>query len=190
MPTYGMTEAASQITTLLTHELRFKRESVGLSLSGIEIKIIDGENQSQELATGTIGQILVKGANVMGGYLNHPQNCEWFATGDLGYLDSDRYLYVISGGENIYPSQIEAILLQHPAIAEVCVIGLEEQEWGAIVAAVIVLNESSHISLTEVRAFCTEKGLSRYKLPKAIYVVEHLPKSASGKILRQELKQK
>jgi O-succinylbenzoic acid--CoA ligase len=203
MPTYGMTETASQITTLLPHEVISKRGSSGLPLWGIQIKIVDRQNIEQELETGAIGQILVRGANVMGGYLHNSANHEWLPTGDLGYLDSDRYLYVvnrrhdliISGGENIYPREIEAILEQHPAITEVCVIGIADQEWGEIVAAAIVLKPSPNIatsdqyqiSLTTIRSFCEEKGLSRYKLPKAIYFVDDLPKSASGKILRQAL---
>lgn len=201
MPTYGMTETASQITTLLPTELNFKIGSVGLPLWGIEIKIVDLQNIKQELPTGAIGQILVRGANVMAGYLNstgnHSSNQEWFPTGDLGYLDSDRYFYVVnrrhdlivSGGENIYPSEVEAVLCQHPAIAEVCVIGIADQEWGAIVAAAIVLKRSQdyQLSLHAIRSFCEQKGLSRYKLPKAVYFVDDLPKSASGKILRQAL---
>lgn len=199
MPTYGMTETASQITTLLPQELSFKRESVGLPLSGMQVKVADVQNLERELPTGAIGQILVKGANVTNGYLRHPQNCEWFATGDLGYVDGDRYLYIInrrddlivSGGENIYPSEVEAILCQHHAIAEVCVVGLEDQQWGAIVAAAIVLNKlhDHQLSLAAIRSFCEEKGLSRYKLPKSIYFVDNLPKSVSGKVLRQALKQ-
>ncbi len=202
MPTYGMTETASQITTLLPQELNSKRGSVGLPLAGMQVKIVDSQNLEQEVETGAIGQILVKGANVMDGYLHHPANnspnCEWLPTGDLGYLDRDRYLYVvnrrddliISGGENIYPSEIEAILCQHPAIAEVCVIGLEDHDWGAIVAAAIVLNKSQYhqLSLDAIRSFCEEQGLSRYKLPKAISLLDDLPKSASGKVLRQALK--
>jgi O-succinylbenzoic acid--CoA ligase len=93
---------------------------------------------------------------------------------------------IISGGENIYPTEIEAILLTHPAIAEVGIVGLGDREWGEIVVAVIVAE--SRLSLVEIRSFCEQKSLARYKLPKSIYIWESLPKTASGKLLRQEIR--
>ncbi|PZO39239.1 MAG: o-succinylbenzoate--CoA ligase [Pseudanabaena frigida] len=198
MPTYGMTETASQITTLLPHEIPLKQGSSGLPLFGNRLRIVDLHDTEQELPTGAIGQILVQGASVMGGYLKQLENKavkdRWLYTGDLGYLDRDGYLYVvsrrsdliISGGENIYPTEIEAILLAHPAIAEVCVVGLGDREWGEIIVAVIVSN--TELSLVEIRDFCEQKSLARYKFPKSIYIWESLPKTASGKLLRQEIR--
>ncbi|MCY7331558.1 MAG: o-succinylbenzoate--CoA ligase [Pseudanabaena sp. CAN_BIN31] len=198
MPTYGMTETASQITTLLSHEVNIKKSSSGLPLFGNRLRIVDLDNSSQEMPIGAIGQIVVQGACVMGGYLHqfeqNPIKDGWLHTSDLGYLDRDGYLYVvsrradliISGGENIYPSEIEGVLLSHPAIAEACVIGIGDREWGEVVAAVIVAN--TELSLTEIRSFCEQKSLARYKLPKAIYIWESLPKTASGKLLRQEIR--
>ncbi len=198
MPTYGMTETASQITTLLPHQVNIKQGSSGLPLFGNRLRIVDLDNSSQELPIGAIGQILVQGAIVMGGYLHqsehHPIEDGWLHTGDLGYLDRDGYLYVvsrradliISGGENIYPSEIEGVLLSHPAIAEVCVIGIGDREWGEVVVAVIVTDID--LSLTEIRNFCEQKSLARYKLPKTIHIWESLPKTASGKLLRQEIR--
>jgi O-succinylbenzoic acid--CoA ligase len=198
MPTYGMTETASQITTLLPHEVNIKQGSSGLPLFGNRLRIVDLDNSSQEMPIGAIGQIVVQGACVMGGYLHqseqNPIEDGWLHTGDLGYLDRDGYLYVvsrradliISGGENIYPSEIEGVLLSHPAIAEACVIGIGDREWGEVVAVVIVTNTG--LSLTEVRNFCEQKSLARYKLPKALYIWESLPKTASGKLLRQEIR--
>jgi len=196
MPTYGMTETASQITTLLPHEVAMKRGSSGLPLFGNHLRIVD--DSTQDLAVGAIGQILVQGASVMSGYLHQYASNSiqdgWLHTGDLGYLDRDGYLYVvsrrsdliISGGENIYPTEIEAILLAHPAIAEVCVVGIGDREWGEIVVAVIVTE--AQLSLAEIRDFCEQKSLARYKLPKSIYIWESLPKTASGKLLRQEIR--
>ena len=196
MPTYGMTETASQITTLLPHEVAIKRGSSGLPLFGNRLRIVD-EHQ-RDLEVGAIGQILVQGSSVMSGYLHHADDKTirdgWFYTGDLGYLDRNGYLYVvsrrsdliISGGENIYPTEIESILLAHPAIAEVCVVGVSDREWGEIVVAVIVAK--AQLSLAEIRGFCEQKSLARYKLPKAIYIWESLPKTASGKLLRQEIR--
>ncbi len=195
MPTYGMTETASQITTLLPHQVPIKQGSSGLPLFGNRLRIVD--DHLQDLEVGAIGQILVQGANVMHGYLhqfeNAPIQAGWLHTGDLGYCDRAGYLYVvsrrsdliISGGENIYPTEIEAILLAHPHINEACIVGVSDREWGQIVAAVIVTK--TQLSLPEIRSFCEQKSLARFKLPKLIYIWESLPKTASGKLLRQEI---
>ncbi len=196
MPTYGMTETASQITTLSLCEVAINQGSSGLPLFGNQLRIVD--DYQQDLAIDAIGQILVQGLSVMSGYLNQSDDKTiqdgWFHTGDLGYLDREGYLYVvsrrsdliISGGENIYPTEIEAILLTHPAIAEACVVGVSDREWGEIVATVIVTE--SQLSLAEIRDFCSQKSLARYKLPKSIYIWGSLPKTASGKLLRQEIR--
>jgi O-succinylbenzoic acid--CoA ligase len=198
MPTYGMTETASQITTLAADEVKLKQGSSGLPLFGNQIRIVAEDHTDLELPATAIGQIMVRGASVMNGYLNQPVSGllqdGWLYTGDLGYCDSDGYLYVVSrrsdlivsGGENIYPSEIESILLEHPAILEVCVVGISDREWGESVAAVIVTKVE--ISLTEIRNFCEQKSLSRYKLPKSIHIWDALPKSASGKLLRQNIR--
>jgi O-succinylbenzoic acid--CoA ligase len=191
-----MTETASQITTLAAHKVKFKQGSSGLPLFGNQIRIVAEDHT--ELPDGAIGQILVRGASVMTGYLNYPESKSiqdgWLHTGDLGYCDRNGYLYVvsrrsdliISGGENIYPSEIESILLEHSAIIEACVVGISDREWGESVAAVIVTEVE--ISLAEVRNFCEQKSLSRYKLPKSIHIWDSLPKSASGKLLRQNIR--
>ncbi len=194
MPTYGMTETASQITTLPPHQVACKQGSSGLPLFGNRLRIVD--DAMQELASGEIGQIFVQSASMTKGYLHTHIEVEdgWMHTGDLGYLDHDGYLYVvsrradliISGGENIYPIEIETILLKHPAIAEVCVVGIGDREWGEVVAVVIV--SESRLSLKDIREFCEQNSLARYKLPKAIYLWESLPKSASGKVLRQDIR--
>ena len=197
MPTYGMTETASQITTLLPHELLTKRGSSGLPLFGHKLRIVDLEDSTKAIPIGEVGQILVQGATVMSGYLHQESDSiqdDWFHTGDLGYLDRAGYLYVvsrrsdliISGGENIYPTEIESILLTHSEIMEACVVGIGDREWGEIVAAVIVTK--AQLSLAEVRNFCEQKSLARYKLPKVIFIWDSLPKTASGKLLRQEIR--
>ncbi len=199
MPTYGLTEAASQVTTLLPQALQRKLNSSGQPLSCDRLRIVD--NQERDLATGEIGQILIQGTNVMKGYVNHCQTAVksgWLYTGDLGYLDPEGYLYIvnrrndliISGGENIYPSEIEAILFRHPQIHDVCVIGIDDPEWGQIVGAIVQKNQDQNqkaIALTEIQEFCLEHHLARYKLPKALYLVDHLPRTITGKLLRQEV---
>ncbi len=217
-PTYGMTEASSQITTLLPHELALKFGSSGRPLPCNEVKICQGElNKPEDFSENTssfpnlfanpltIGEIYIRGGNVFTGYLlNHNSEIlthdseshsqTWFATGDMGYLDQDGYLYVlnrrhdliISGGENIYPIDIETILLRHPAITEACVIGVDHHEWGQQVVAIIVATEP--LTMTKIQEFCVSQGLGRYKLPKQLIQWDNLPKTATGKLSRQILK--
>jgi len=192
-----MTETASQFATLLPHEVNSKSGSSGRPLSGNQLQIVDCEDHTQEVKIGEIGQILVKGKSVMSGYLHSQADVnvhDWLHTGDLGYLDEGGYLYVvsrrsdliISGGENIYPAEIEAILSTHPAIADICVVGLEDLEWGEQVVAIAVTK--SLITLAELRLFCEQKSLARYKLPKHLFIWDVLPRNVSGKLLRQEMR--
>ena len=191
--TYGLTEATSQVATLSTEDIPSKIGSSGQVLSCNQVRIISLENDRVEVEIGAIGQILIKGDNLMKGYLNYP-NLEdnWFNTGDIGYLDNAGYLYVlnrrhdliISGGENIYPPEIESVLLKHPHIQDACIVGITDQEWGEIVAAVLQVSDRS-INLDSVREFCIGEGLARYKLPKRIYIVDSMPTTASGKVSRQ-----
>jgi len=186
-PTYGMTEAASQIATLNPAELSAKPNSVGKPLACNTLKIL-GEN-AKELNPMEVGEIIVCGKNI---YLGE---AEWLHTGDLGYLDAEHYLYIlqrrtdliISGGENIYPSQIEALLINHPAISEVCVVGKSDPIWGQSVAVVFVSDRL--LTLEEIQNFCLAQGLAKYKLPKYVDQISELPKTASGKIQRQLVKE-
>jgi O-succinylbenzoic acid--CoA ligase len=224
-PTYGLTEAASQVTTLTPAEAKYKFGSSGRSLLCNQIRIVaidsirNSETLSdptQALPAGEIGQILVHGANVMPGYLiggdREAQNSQvlvsneginssanWFPTGDLGYLDAAGFLYVVnrrhdlivSGGENIYPAEIEAILAQHSQMKEFCVIGTDCPDWGQKVTVVIAVSSQNFINTTleQIREFCQQHNLARYKLPKAIAIVADLPRTASGKIDRQKLRE-
>jgi o-succinylbenzoate---CoA ligase len=188
-PTYGMTEAASQIATLHPSELISKPSSVGKPLTCNTIKILtkDSKENGKELGIEEIeeiGEVIVQGKNI---YLGEEK---WLHTGDLGYLDSENYLYIlqrrtdliISGGENIYPSQIEKILLDRPDVIEVCVVGKPDPIWGQSVAVVIVSDRP--LTLIDIQHFCLAQGLAKYKLPKYIHQVAELPKTASGKIQR------
>jgi o-succinylbenzoate---CoA ligase len=193
MPSYGLTETASQVSTLLTKDIPFKIGSSGRALSCNQVRIVSLENDQIEIEIGAIGQILIKGDNVMKGYL-HQANLEenYLNTGDVGYLDRSNYLYVlnrrsdliISGGENIYPVEIESILIKHPNIQDVCVIGIADKEWGQIVVAVIKLVKLE-INLEEVREFCLSAGLSKYKLPRKLCFVDVMPTTANGKVSRE-----
>jgi o-succinylbenzoate---CoA ligase len=198
MPTYGLTEAASQVTTLLPQDLERKPGSSGQPLLCDRIQIVAIEGACTEVAVGEVGQILVQGANVMKGYINHSPDViqdGWLYTGDLGYVDSEGFLYVInrrsdliiSGGENIYPTEIETILCQYPDILEVCIIGTEDPEWGQVVTAVAIATQP--ITLDQVQTFCLSHHLARYKLPRILYIVESLSRTANGKLSRQKVRE-
>ncbi len=194
--TYGMTETCSQIVTLAPEDATRKLGSAGKPLLPCEIKISDVDGNVA--VNGVPGEIAVKGPNVTPGYL-HGRAVEsfrdgWFYTGDIGYIDEEGYLFVmdrrsdliISGGENIYPAEIESVLSEHPSIKEAGVIGISDDKWGAVPAAVIVTDPESDLQLTEIIEFCKAR-LARYKIPKRIVIVKELPRNASNKLVRKEL---
>lgn len=198
LPTYGLTEAASQVATFSPEDLSNPSmqllSSSGRALGCNQIKIVslDSEGDRLEVEVGAIGQIWIKGENVMRGYLHQPNSENWFNTGDIGYLDSDGYLYVlnrrrdliVSGGENIYPREIESVLLKHPHIQDACVVGIDDSEWGQIVVAVVKASKRD-ISLMEVKEFCLRAGLSSYRLPQKLYIIDAIPLTAHGKVSYQ-----
>ncbi|MEN8172933.1 MAG: o-succinylbenzoate--CoA ligase [Chloroflexota bacterium] len=196
--TYGLTEAASQVATSTLENVAQKFGSAGkpLNFTQVQIETSDGE----VLPAGEIGEIVVSGPTVMGGYYQNSEATEAvldddrLRTGDIGYLDSDGDLWVlqrrsdliISGGENIYPSEVESVLMRHPAIKEACVIGLEHPEWGQQVAAAIVFYQGKTISTESIQQHC-RKSLAGYKIPRIIQFLDHFPRTASGKIVRNRL---
>jgi len=194
--TYGLTEAASQVATAAPHDARLKPGSVGRPLMWTQIRVVD--DQGTPLPPGETGEIQVKGPTVMAGYDGEPEATRrvlqdgWLATGDLGYLDADGDLWVvqrrsdliISGGENVYPSEVEAVLRQHPDVAQACVVGLADAEWGQRVAAAIVPRPGTMPASQDLIQFCRQH-LGGYKVPKIIRIVHALPQTAAGKILRR-----
>jgi o-succinylbenzoate---CoA ligase len=183
--TYGLTETASQVVTLAPEDAIRKVGSAGKPLMGSQIRIeADGE-------------ICVRGPTVSPGYLHQAPRPtgDWLRTGDLGYLDAEGYLYVldrrddliVSGGENVYPSEVEAALLAHPAVAEAGVVGLPDPEWGRTVAAVVKLEDGQTASPDELIAFCRQR-LAAYKVPRRVAFKASLPRNAAGKLLRRELR--
>ncbi len=187
-PTYGLTEAASQVTTLPPEEVARRPGSSGRPLLPIEVRVDAGE-------------ILVRGPMVMIGYADRPEETAnalrdgWLRTGDLGRLDDEGYLYVldrredliVSGGENVYPLEVETVLLQHPAVADAGVISMPDVEWGQAVIAAVVPRSGTRVDEAALRAFCAER-LARYKVPRRIWTVEELPRTPGGKLLRRELR--
>ncbi|MEC1528636.1 o-succinylbenzoate--CoA ligase [Bacillus spizizenii] len=193
---YGMTETCSQIVTLSPEFSMEKLGSAGKPLFSCEIKI---ERDGQACEPFEHGEILVKGPNVMKSYFNRESANEssfqngWLKTGDLGYLDSEGFLYVldrrsdliISGGENIYPAEVESVLLSHPAVAEAGVSGAEDKKWGKVPQAYLVLHKP--VSAEELTAYCKER-LAKYKIPAKFFVLDSLPRNASNKLMRNQLK--
>lgn len=196
--TYGLTEAASQVATALPEDWVVCPGTVGRALVFNEIRIVD---ESGEIAApGEIGEIQVQGPTVMPGYLADAEasgaalDGVWLRTGDLGYLDDTGYLTVVqrrtdlivSGGENVYPAEVEAVLLGHPAVAAACVVGLPNPEWGQLVAAAIVLKASAGSTEDEMNIYCRMR-LAGYKVPRRWRFLEALPLTATGKVQRQEV---
>ncbi|WML59372.1 o-succinylbenzoate--CoA ligase [Neobacillus sp. PS2-9] len=198
--TYGMTESSSQIVTLSPEYSLTKLGSAGKPLfpAQLQIRLEDG----RKAEAGEVGEIVVKGPNVTPGYLNRPDATEekvrngWFYTGDIGYQDEEGFLFVIdrrsdliiSGGENIYPAEIESVLLAHSDVAEVGVTGVEEMKWGQVPVAFIVCREGRKVEVDDLKQFCLQH-LAKYKVPKAFYFTESLPRNAAKKLLRRNLRE-
>ncbi|MDM5156993.1 o-succinylbenzoate--CoA ligase [Bacillus sp. DX1.1] len=195
--TYGMTETSSQICTLAADYMLTKVGSAGKPLFLCQLRI---ENGGEVAPSHVEGEIVVKGPNVTSGYFKREEATRetvrdgWLHTGDLGYLDEEGFLYVldrrsdliISGGENIYPAQIEEALLAHSKVVEAGVVGKADEKWGQVPVAFIV--KADHVTEEELIRFCEEK-LARYKVPKEIHFLSELPRNASKKLLRRELRQ-
>jgi O-succinylbenzoic acid--CoA ligase len=190
--TYGLTEAASQVATLPPEEFPRRPGSAGKPLLPVEVRVA--------AAPGEVGEILVRGPVVMKEYAGHPEETAralrhgWLHTGDLGYLDAEGYLFVverrddliISGGENIYPTEVEQVLREHPAIADAGVVGLADREWGQVVGAAVRLRPGARLTEPDLQAFCEDR-LAGFKVPKHIWFVDDLPRSAGGKLIRRAL---
>jgi long-chain acyl-CoA synthetase len=195
---YGMTESASAVT--YNHYYRHLAGSVGETVPGVEVEIRDAEGI--KLVRGAEGEICINGPNIMQGYLNNPEDTEaafwpdgWFRSGDIGVLDDEGYLFIvdrlkdmiITGGENVYPREVEEALYAMQGVAECAVVGIPDKEWGERVVAFVVPKDGQAIPIPETKAFLRSR-LSPYKVPKEYIVVEEMPKSAAGKILKRELR--
>lgn len=181
--TYGMTETTSQSVTFSVLEYPKKIDSVGLPLEEVGIRI---ENPDEKGA----GEVLIKSPMLMDGYIGKDKICGYFNTEDVGYIDEDGFLYIldrrkniiISGGENIYPREIENILYEHPKIHECAVVGKKDETWGQVPILYVV----STLNEDEILDYLSNK-LAKYKIPKKIIYLKELPKNASGKILKKNL---
>jgi len=195
---YGLSEASPVVAINPTDNIKFC--SIGNPLPGIDVRIIN--DQAMDLPSGQIGELLVRGPNVMLGYYNLPEESAkalqngWLHTGDLAYIDQDGYLFIvdrlkdmiITSGENIYPREIEELLYSYPSVAEVAVIGVPDKLRGTAVRAYIVPTEGFSLNKKILQGYL-QKKIAAYKIPREFIIVTTLPKSSTGKILKKELRQ-
>ncbi len=200
---YGMTEL-SAVATVLTpedHDRPELRRSAGRAGAHVQVRIVDQDNN--EVAPGEVGEVVVKGDNVMLGYWNRPEDTQativdgWMHTGDGGRMDEGGYLFIvdrikdmiITGGENVYSAEVENALAKHPAVASCAVIGVPDPQWGERVHAVVVLLPGQSATENELREHC-KTLIANYKMPRSTEFVDALPLSGAGKILKRELRKK
>jgi acyl-CoA synthetase (AMP-forming)/AMP-acid ligase II len=199
---YGLTESTGGVTVLWPddHFVEKRLRSVGRPMPGVEVKVVDPVTLAP-LPPGRRGEVLIGGGHVMRGYWRRPEETAativdgWVRTGDGGSFDEDGYLYlhdrikdmIVSGGENVYPAEVESVLTGHPAVAEVAVVGVPSDRWGESPVAVVVPRTGATVDEAEVIAWCRER-LAHFKCPVAVHVVEALPRNASGKLLKHVLR--
>jgi acyl-CoA synthetase (AMP-forming)/AMP-acid ligase II len=201
---YGLTETTGAICLLSAedHLAGGKRlRSCGRPVFGCDVRIVDASGR--ECAPSEVGEIVIRGDPVMKGYWNRPEATVqairdgWFYSGDAGYFDEDGYLYIhdrvkdmiVSGGENVYPAEVESVLFSHPAVADVAVIGVPDDQWGEAVKAVVVLAPGASATAQDLIDYCRDK-VAGYKRPKSVDFVDSLPRNPTGKILKRELRER
>jgi long-chain acyl-CoA synthetase len=162
------------------------------------------DDAGKEVEVGQTGELVARGANVMRGYWNNAKESEvalrdgQFRTGDIGYQDAEGYFYIldrlkdmiVTGGENVYSGEVEAVLYQHPAVREVAVFGIPDSKWGELVMAFVVLKPGKSLTANELITFCRQ-SLANYKVPRVVeFSTAELPKNGAGKILKRDLRQR
>ncbi|MFW5740406.1 MAG: acyl-CoA synthetase [Myxococcota bacterium] len=196
---YGLTETSPGVTGMGPGECLRKAGTAGRTCLYVDVRIVD--ESGKVLPTGEAGEVTVRGPNVMKEYWKRPDATAeairdgWFHTGDIGFLDEDGFLtlvdrkkdMIISGGENVYPAEVEKVLLEHTSVAEAAVVGKKDDKWGEVPVAFVVPVPGQKLSPEDLVAFCAGR-IAKYKNPKEVIVRESLPHNAAGKILKQELK--
>jgi acyl-CoA synthetase (AMP-forming)/AMP-acid ligase II len=202
---YGMTETSGTIVALPPEDHQAtggpRMRSAGKALPGVELAILDEEGR--RLPPNEVGEIAIRSPANMSGYWNLPEATAktidaegWLRSGDAGYLDEDGYLFIhdrvkdmiISGGENVYPAEVENAVYGHPDVAEVAVIGVPDPKWGEAVKAIVVRKPGRDPTPEEIIAWSRER-IAGFKAPKSVDFIDALPRNASGKILRRELRE-
>jgi long-chain acyl-CoA synthetase len=194
---YGLSET-SPVASFNPPDREAKIGSIGTPIDGVEMKVVDDDGN--EVPQGEVGEIVIKGHNVMKGYWNRPDATEeaikggWFHTGDMAKVDEDGYFYIVDrkkeliirGGYNVYPREIEEVLYEHPAVMEAAVIGVEDANMGEEVGAAVVIKEGEDCSEDELKSYVKEQVAS-YKYPRKVWFTDELPKGPTGKILKREI---
>ncbi len=204
---YGLTETTGAVVNLAPddHDVngpnRHRLRSCGRPGPGVEVRIVDTDTLT-DCEVGEVGEIWIRSAQVMKGYWHMPDETEkaitpdgWFRSGDAGYLDADGYLFIhdrvkdmiVSGGENVYPAEVENVLMGHPGIADVAVIGVPHEKWGETAKAMVVRTPGVEVTEQDVIDYARER-LARFKCPTSVDWVEALPRNPSGKILKKDLR--
>ena len=196
---FGQSEMSPVTTCLLPEDAMRKNLSVGKPIANVEVRVVDEE--MNDVPLGEVGEIVYRGPTLMKEYYKNPEATEeafrggWFHSGDLVRMDDEGFIYVvdrkkdmiISGGENIYPVEIENILYGHPDIHECAVIGVPDETWGEVVKAIVVKKDGAELTAQEVIAYCQEK-MTSYKKPRIVEFTDALPRNAAGKILKKALR--
>ncbi|GAB4328806.1 MAG: long-chain fatty acid--CoA ligase [Calditrichia bacterium] len=196
---YGLTEAGPSITSLHQDDAIRKRGSIGTPNFYLDIRIVN--ERGKDVPPGEVGELWLKGPSVTPGYWHNETATRealtdgWFHTGDMVRMDEDGYLFImdrkknmyISGGENVYPAEVEKVILAHPDVKEAAIIGVPDEKWGETGMAFLVMNEDKRITIEELTTFLTGK-IAKYKLPRQLEIVSELPKNDTGKIDRKALK--
>ena len=211
--TYGMTETSPYLTVSILkkhlenlsyeEQLNYKSKT-GREFLGVSLKVVRDNGEEVEKNNKEVGEIIVKGDIVTPGYWNNPEETNkaftddgWLKTGDLAVIDKECYVnivdrkkdMIVTGGENVYSTEVEYVIYEHPAVLEVAVIGVPHEKWGEMVKAVIVLKPGKHATEEEIIKFVKSK-IASYKAPKSVDFVDSLPKTGSGKITKVPLKEK
>ena len=196
---YGLTETSPFASH--NHESDYREESVGTALAGVEIKVVDEKRET--LPAGELGEIAIKGPNVMKGYFNRPEETAeaildgWFLTGDIGKMDKDGYVYLVDrakdmvniSGFKVWPREVEEVLSKHEGIVEAAVIGIPDPLAGEAVKAFVVLNKGAQLTEKDIIDFCRDR-IAVYKAPRSVEFIDALPRNPSGKVLKRELRLK
>jgi long-chain acyl-CoA synthetase len=195
---YGLSET-SPVATFNHPDKPNKPGSIGTPIEGVELRLVDDDGK--EVPEGEVGEIAIRGHNVMKGYYNREDATKesiddegWFKTGDMGKRDDDGYYFIVDrkkeliirGGYNVYPREIEEVLYEHPAVAEAAVIGIPDDNMGEEVGAAIVLKSGESVESDEIQAFVKDQ-VAGYKYPRKIWFADELPKGPTGKILKREI---
>jgi long-chain acyl-CoA synthetase len=195
---YGLSET-SPVASFNRPDRGRKPGSIGTPVGGVEMRVVDQEGDT--VADGEVGEIAIRGHNIMKGYWNRPKATAevlsadgWFRTGDLGRVDDEGFYYIVDrkkdliirGGYNVYPREIEEVLYEHPAVAEAAVIGMPHAELGEEVGAAVALKPGATVTSDELRAYAKAQ-VAAYKYPRRVWIVEALPKGPTGKILKREI---